>query len=84
MSESRFGESNWPPPLRTGRVVSGPRSGFSVQLVADPTGSGWHLVLLQPGHVPGMQGYDDWVENLDDLDSVLRNYRLVVEWDERP
>ena len=84
MSESTSSDQNWPPPLRTGRVVAGPQTGFTIQLVADPTVAGWHLFLLQPGHQPGMQGYDNWLEGLDDLEEVLRAYELTIEWDDEP
>ncbi len=72
---------------KRGRIVGGPiEAKFStdppdtwfVTVEDDSRSTGGFLVLF--ANESGTKGYDDWVENLIDLDEYFREGGWVVEW----
>jgi hypothetical protein len=63
---------------KSGRIRTGKYAGFSVRIQDDASNTGGYLILIQNDASP--EGYDDWVENLTDLEGFFRESGWDLEW----
>jgi hypothetical protein len=63
---------------KKGRIKAGVHAGFFVRIQDDSQNTGGSLILIWKDN-PSM-GYDDWVENLIDLDQFVHESGWDVEW----
>lgn len=64
-----------------GQVVGGSHLGMFVKVEEDPSGTGFHIWLLErhPDEGPS-QGWDIWADNADDVDDWFAGELADVQW----
>jgi hypothetical protein len=65
---------------KKGRIKTGTYAGFFVRIQDDSQNTGGYLILTWKDSSP--VGYDNWVENLADLDQFLHESGWDIEWPE--
>lgn len=63
---------------KKGRIKNGLHAGFFVRIQDDLQNTGGYLVLIWR-ETPSA-GYDNWTENLTDLDQFFRESGWEIEW----
>lgn len=63
---------------KKGRLRNGKHAGFFVRIKDDSQNTGGYLILCWKD--APLEGYDDWVENLVDLEQFLRESGWDIEW----
>jgi len=63
---------------KKGRIKTGVYAGFFVRIQDDSQNTGGYLILTWKD-TPSV-GYDNWVENLTDLDQFLHETGWDIEW----
>ena len=63
---------------KLGRIKSGEHAGFFVRIQDDSTNTGGFLIVLW--RESPTEGYDNWVENLGDLEQFFRESGWDIEW----
>lgn len=63
---------------KLGRIRSGEHAGFFVRVQDDSKSTGGYLILLW--RESPAEGYDYWVENLNELDQFLAESGWDIKW----
>ncbi|HLJ88954.1 MAG TPA: hypothetical protein VKZ53_19195 [Candidatus Angelobacter sp.] len=63
---------------KKGRIKTGKYAGFFVRIEDDSENTGGYLILTWQG--ASSMGYDNWVENLPDLDQFFHDSGWDIEW----
>jgi len=61
---------------RKGTIRSGKNAGWTVVVQDDTKNTGGYLILLQGD----LEGYDDWVQDLDSLEKYLQEAHWDIDW----
>ncbi len=62
-----------------GEIIEGDNKGGYVKIINDSENTGGFLILLSD-RKDFSEGFDDWVENKDSLESYFRESRWKIKW----
>ena len=65
---------------RYGRIINGDYKGWSVFIQDDKENTGGYLILISQSKNSNI-GYDDWVENYENLKQYFLESKWEIEWE---
>jgi hypothetical protein len=66
---------------RKGKIIAGDQAGWFVLVQDDQANTGGFLILTSPDvSFKAAQGFDNWVEKIEDLRGYFENEKWEIEW----
>ena len=65
---------------RKGKILTGSHAGNFVLVQDDRESTGGYLVLISPDVNFKGQGFDNWVENIEQLKQLFSQFEWQIEW----